>query len=78
MGATLKDEDNPVYALQTISEKVLIEAATGKIDLNQLAQDELRQRGLNNNGSQIKKYPGPYFVTLASHRLNRPYWEGLR
>ena len=49
MDAILKDEDNPVYALQVISTKILLDAAYGSLDLNELAKAELISRGYDDN-----------------------------
>lgn len=36
--------------LQVVPTELLVEAASGRIDLNELARAELRSRGLDNNG----------------------------
>lgn len=48
-----RDEENPDLILQQISEKILIDAAMGRIDLNLLARKELANRGLNKNGKWV-------------------------
>ena len=52
MTEPLKDEDNPIFALQTISTKILKDAAYGKLDLNELAKAELRSRGYDDKWEQ--------------------------
>ena len=44
--ADLPDEKNPTYALQVIDSDVLRMAVNGQIDLNKLAREELKSRGV--------------------------------
>lgn len=50
---SIPDELRPEFMFQTISTKLLSDAATGKINLKKLAITELRNRGLNNNGEWV-------------------------
>ena len=47
------DDGNPNMLLQTLITDMLIAAATGLIDLNQLARAELANRGVNADGKWI-------------------------
>jgi len=49
----MKDELNPELMFQTIATDLLVKAVKGKIDLKKLAQQELKNRGLDNNGKWV-------------------------
>lgn len=46
----LKDNQNPVYILAGISDELLVQVLSGKLDLNELAKREMENRGKNEKG----------------------------
>lgn len=46
----LSDELNPKYLFSITATKLLVQIVNNEIDAKQLAQDQLRNRGLNNEG----------------------------
>lgn len=47
---TTPDDLNPKYLFSITATELLVQIASGKVDANQLAKDELRARGLNFSG----------------------------
>lgn len=46
----LSDDLNPKYIFSTTATKLLVQIVNNEIDVKQLAQDQLKNRGLNNEG----------------------------
>lgn len=49
----LPDDENPKYLFNTTTSKLLVAIVQGNIDTKQLAEEQLRNRGLNNDGRWI-------------------------
>ena len=49
----IRDEVNPKFVLQGTATELLVQAASGRIDLNELARQELANRGLGRDGEWI-------------------------
>lgn len=47
------DENNPNYILNITPTEVLIKIAIGEIDINQLVQDQLKNRGIDKSGAWV-------------------------
>jgi len=49
----IKDENNPNYALTTITTHILSRAVKGEVDLNKIASQTLAERGQDVNGMWV-------------------------
>jgi hypothetical protein len=49
----IADEDNPQFIFSTINNKLLLGIVNGKINLEELAKKELKNRGMNNTGEFV-------------------------
>ena len=52
-GQTMTDDTNPRFVFSTTATELLSKAANGEIDFNQLARQELANRGLNTDGKWV-------------------------
>jgi hypothetical protein len=52
-----KDEDNPLYAFQGLTNVILVMIANGKLDMKKIAKKELSMRGFDTKGNTLWK-PG--------------------
>ena len=50
---SISDSQNPVFIFSMTSTDLLLAAAAGLIDLNQLAREQLANRGLNAEGKWV-------------------------
>lgn len=49
----MSDEDNPRFAFQTMSTKLLAQFASGKLNAQEYAKFEMQNRGFDKNGKWI-------------------------
>lgn len=49
----IPDNENPKYLFNTTATKLLVAIVQGQIDATALAEEQLKQRGLNNDGLWI-------------------------
>ena len=50
MELDIRDEHNFQFLFQSVSEELLVKIARGEINANDLAKEELRNRGMDENG----------------------------
>ena len=49
----VSDEDNPKFMFQTLSTKLILAMATGKINAQEYAKFEMQNRGFGKNGKWV-------------------------
>tara|TARA_R100001244_G_C5108146_1_gene120468 strand:+ start:252 stop:503 length:252 start_codon:yes stop_codon:yes gene_type:complete len=73
MELNIKDEHNPQFLFQSVSEKLLVKIARGEINAIDLAKEELRNRGLDENGEWHRENYKKSFSDMTEEEFNKDW-----